>query len=290
MITTIEKAINDFSIYITQLGYSSTTYKMIPRCIKEFLQHQHITDITSITQAHIQTFYEYLHTRPNKHKAGALSESYIHHHLFAIKVFLNYLEETGEITDNPMSVMKFKKPQANTRKPLFQNEIQQLFESAINLKETTLLHLFYSCGLRRNEAERLNTSDIHFKQNILYVREGKGAKRRAIPLTARVSKELEFYFLNEKTNQKNVKDTDAFMLNKTGNRMRGDSYNHILKSIIERTGISKQTSLHHLRHSIATHLLENKLSIEYVRDFLGHSHLETTQLYAKVSQYQLNFL
>ena len=79
-------------------------------------------------------------------------------------------------------------------------------------------------------------------------------------------------------------NTDAFMLNNWGERMQGDTYNKTLKQIIARTTITKEKiSLHHLRHSIATHLLENGLSIEYVRDFLGHKHLESTQIYVKVN-------
>ena len=72
--------------------------------------------------------------------------------------------------------------------------------------------------------------------------------------------------------------------------MRGDSYNRALKEIIKRSEIEKEITLHHLRHSIATHLLENGLSIEFVRDFLGHSHLEATQIYAKVRAKQLKNL
>jgi integrase/recombinase XerD len=72
--------------------------------------------------------------------------------------------------------------------------------------------------------------------------------------------------------------------------MRGDSYNRALKEILKRAEIEKGITLHHLRHSIATHLLENGLSIEFVRDFLGHAHLESTQIYAKVKSYQLKNL
>jgi integrase/recombinase XerD len=101
---------------------------------------------------------------------------------------------------------------------------------------------------------------------------------------------LESYFLSERVKQKNAKDQEAFMLNKTGDRMRGDSYNKLLKTILQRTELNPEYTLHHLRHSIATHLLESGISIEFVRDFLGHSHLEATQIYAKVKQYQLKKL
>ena len=181
-----------------------------------------------------------------------------------------------------------------------QEEIGQLFEAAVTCKETAILHLFYSCGLRRTEAENLNSADIHFGKNLLYVREGQGAKRRAIPLNGKVRKELENYYNNarlpsgmERTtvNQEAcLPDRQAFILNRTNARMRGDSYNRALKKIIERTGINRETTLHHLRHSIATHLLENGLGIELVRDFLGHRHLEATQVYTKVRAGQLKDL
>jgi integrase/recombinase XerD len=213
-------------------------------------------------------------------------------------VFFNYLEETGQIKYNPISVMKFKRPKSNSREPLTQEEINKLFEAATTVREKTLLHLFYSCGLRRTEAVCLNIQDIHFKQQLLYVREGKGAKRRAIPMTGKVAAALENYYLNERTNIKahhslsrpNDGNQEAFILNRIGQRMSGNSYNKAVKEIIRKAGITKEITLHHLRHSIATHLLESGLNIEYVRDFLGHSHLEATQIYAKVQQYQLKKL
>ncbi|MBA2746944.1 MAG: tyrosine-type recombinase/integrase, partial [Flavisolibacter sp.] len=146
--------------------------------------------------------------------------------------------------------------------------------------------------LRRSEGEALNIIDVHFKQQLLYVREGKGAKRRVVPVTERVSKELEEYYLNERTGSttKKVKDEDAFLLNRIGNRMTGDQLNKLLKEILNKAGITKEVTLHHLRHSVATHLLQSGMSMEYVRDFLGHSFLETTQIYAKPNAEQLKLL
>ena len=77
------------------------------------------------------------------------------------------------------------------------------------------------------------------------------------------------------------------MTNRTHKRIRGSSYNSILKKLLERAGIQKEITLHCLRHSIATHLLESGLSVEYVRDFLGHKHLESTQIYTRVKNKQL---
>lgn len=275
-----------YKIHLAQLGYGKSSVNMLPACVLGFLQYANITEPKQITQEQIQSFYEYLQNRKHKRKNAALSESFINHHIYSLKVFFNWLEQTHQLKTNPISNLKFKQPKANTREPLSKEEIIQLFEATENSKEIALLHLFYSCGLRRTEAENLNTSDIHFTKNLLYVREGKGAKRRVIPINERVKKELENYYNNarEKINE------DAFMFNRNKKRMKGDQYNRILKIILQRTEINKEITLHHLRHSIATHLLENGLSIEFVRDFLGHSHLEATQIYAKVFKHQLKKL
>lgn len=279
----------NYKTYLTQLGYSKSSVQMLPACVLDFLQYANINEPKEISQEDIQSFYEYLQNRPHKRKPTALSETFIHHNIYSLKVFFNWLEQTHQLKYNPISNLKFKRPKVNTREPLSQEEITELFAATQNSKEIAILHLFYSCGLRRTEAENLNTSDIHFTQNLLYVREGKGAKRRVIPITEKVKKELEHYFITErKTNP--GKDLEAFMFNTKYARMKGDQYTKILKQLLKRAGIEKEITLHHLRHSIATHLLENGLTIEFVRDFLGHTHLEATQLYAKVVPGQLKKL
>ncbi len=278
--------LQNFTLYIQQIGYSKGSQYQIPRCVKEFIGQVACSNIKNINQQDILAFYEYLQTRPLKRGTGSLSESMINHFVFGLKTFFVWLEQTGQIVSNPMSTLKFKRPQSNPREPLSQKEIGQLFKSAINLQQTAILHLFYSCGLRRTEAVNLNIQDIHFSKNLLYVREGKGAKRRVIPITEKVKKELENYYKTQRSKINN----EAFILGKTNERMSGDSYNRVLKTILKMAGIEKQITLHHLRHSIATHLLENGLSVEFVRDFLGHSHLEATQIYTKVFKYQLEKL
>jgi len=284
--------IQSFKTYLYQVGYGEGTQKMLPALVTEFIQQQQITDISFIEQQKVKSFYEYLQTRPLKLRSGALSEMMISHYVYALKTFFSWAEVTEQIDYNPISGMKFKQPKQNIREPLITEEIQQLFEVTTTLKERALLHIFYSCGLRRSEGEALNINDIHFKNQLLYVREGKGAKRRVVPLTERVSKELEEYYLQERCSStaKKVKDTEAFLLNNTGARMKGDGCNRLLQQLTQKAGLSKEITLHHLRHSIATHLLQSGMTMEYVRDFLGHSHLESTQIYAKPKAEQLKLL
>lgn len=283
--TEIQNQIKDFRNYLTQLGYSKSSCSMLPVCVSDFLRHAGEPVLATITPDHIQHFYDWLEVRPHKKKSGGLSEQYIHHHVYALRVFFTWLERAGVIKYNPISALQFKAPESNPRQPLSREEIQSLFESTESLKERAVLHLFYSCGLRRSEGEALSIRDVHFKKQMLYVREGKGARRRAVPMPVRVSAELESYYLRERGRVTNVQAPEAFMLNRRGMRMSGYSYNQVLKTLLVRGGLSPWVSLHHLRHSIATHLLESGLELEKVRDFLGHSHLETTQIYTQVPQY-----
>jgi integrase/recombinase XerD len=284
--------IQSFKNYLYQVGYSDSTQKMLPALVKEFIQHQQITDISYIEQQKVKSFLEFLQTRPLKLRSGALSEMMISHYVYALKTFFSWCEVTEQIDYNPISGMKFKRPKQNVREPLSKAEITQLFAAATNLKQQTILHLFYSCGLRRSEGEMLNINDVHFKNQLLYVREGKGAKRRVIPITANVKAALENYYLQERTNSSSqkVKDTEAFLLNSRGTRMKGDQCNKLLLQIKEKAALSKEITLHHLRHSIATHLLQSGMNMEYVKTFLGHHFLETTQIYAKPAAEQLKLL
>jgi integrase/recombinase XerD len=285
----MESIVLAFKNYLWQAGYSEGTQNMLPALVTEFLTHQHIIDISYIEQQQVKSFYTYLPTRPLKVRSGALSEMMISHYVYALKTFFTWAEKTGQINYNPISGMKFKTPRQNIREPLHQQAIQELFTVCNTLKQQAVLHIFYSCGLRRSEGEALNTGDVHFKSQLLYVREGKGAKRRVIPITDKVTQDLQLYYEEERygAGANTISDGNAFILNSIGNRMSGDGYNKLLKVLLHKAGLSPEITLHHLRHSIATHLLLGGMGMEYVRDFLGHSYLESTQIYAKAEQLKL---
>ena len=134
----------------------------------------------------------------------------------------------------------------------------------------------------------MNVRDIDFRNHLLYVRSGKGAKRRVIPLPEKVSGELKLYYLHERPELASaVRPTEAFLLHSQGGRMSGNTLHGLFKRLLEQTGLEKERSLHTLRHSIATNLLANGLPLEQVRDFLGHAHLESTQRYTHIDAKQL---
>jgi integrase/recombinase XerD len=284
--------IESFTIYLQSLGFTHTS--TLIACTADFIAYHNITNIKQITPLHILSFYDYVQQRPKKINQGGLSDSFIYQHMYSLKVFFDYLQETLQIIINPISNLSFKRPPSNTRQPLPKLFIDQLFSSAISPRETALLHLFYSCGLRRTEAQLLDTADIHFSKGLLYVRKGKNSKRRTIPITKTVSRAFEDYLLQ----RKNPHRYPAFMFNIHHRRLQDEGFNWAFKKILKRTAFYKdlaklglqEPSIHHLRHSIATHLLENGLNIQYVKEFLGHVYLESTQIYAKVSSQQLKQL
>jgi integrase/recombinase XerD len=284
--------IQSFAAWLYQVGYSEGTQNMLPTLVREFLEQQQITDISDIGQAQVKSFYGWLQIRPLKKRSGALSEMMIHHYVYALRTFFSWLEVTEQTDYNPISGLTFKRPTQNGREPLSRAEVSRLFEAASSGKETALLHLFYSCGLRRSEGAALNIPDVRCKDHLLYVRAGKGAKRRVVPMTGRVAKELEAYWLQERCgyDARKAADEEAFMLNRVGCRMSGSGYNELFKELAGKAGLAGEITLHHLRHSIATHLLQSGMSLEYVRDFLGHSYLESTQIYARPDATQLKLL
>jgi integrase/recombinase XerD len=279
--------VKNFADHLQRLGYSKGSQSMLPKCVQEFLykqEEQQLYDLTEITSAEILDHHEYLQQRPNMKRHGGLSEMMVNHHVYALKLFFNWLQELRTIEENPMSALHFEKPTSKAHEVLTREEITNLYGACATLKERAILHVYYGCGLRRDEGSKLNVSDIQFKNRMLYVREGKGGKNRAVPMTEKISEELKTYFHQERRTKPNEL---SFLINQFGTRLHGQDANIVLKKLCTAARLNKTISLHSLRHSIATHLLEGGLSVEYVREFLGHANLETTQRYTHIKNLAL---
>lgn len=264
------------------LGYSQSIVNNYPKYVKSFLTQSKETP-ENISEQHIKNYYNYLQNRPNQRRQGKLSESYIHSQQLAIKGYFEYLERIEHITQNPFT-LKLKSPKQEQRTVFTQEEIKTLYQSAQTLEETIILHLCYGCGLRRSEVINLNTKDIDLEKKLLYVRKGKNKKRRVMPLTETIIKDIKKYEVISMKYREGEKE-DSFLTNKKGERMSGSTIYSTFKTHLKRikTLNPQNYTLHSLRHSIATHLLENDMSVEMVRDFLGHSQLSTTQIYTRIN-------
>jgi len=293
-----QKQSEDFKQYLLQLGHSLHGAKVKYYRLREFfslMESKGIQNINHIQTSHINEFYYYIQSRPSKSKSGgALTQKTVYDNMRAVQMFFSMLHIKGQIKINPASVLKYPFPEAKEeRTVLSQEEIKQLFENCINPHEKAVLSLAYGCGLRVSEMSQCNMEDVRLNESILIVPQGKGNKRRTVPMSAGVAKELSDYFFNERIHY-NTTTEKAFMINSRGRRMQKYTFNKVLQQIIKRTKNrtihEKHISIHNLRHSIATHLIEQGVALEQVRQFLGHSQLESTEIYTRVSQKQLENL
>jgi integrase/recombinase XerD len=276
----IEPTIYNFRKELQNLGYSKPAVDNYPRYAQNLLDHSK-ENPKNITNKHIKKYHEHLKTRPNKRRKGVIGQSYVYSQMLAIKLYFEYLERTKAIKRNPYT-LRIRQADKKQRAVFTQGQIRELYRSCESLQETVIIHLCYGCGLRRTEAENLNIKDIDLEQKLLFVRKGKGKKRRAVPLTQTIANDLKaYYFETFKTRKKGE---GSFLVNSYGNGMLGNNIYGVFKRMLSRNETLHQKGfcLHSLRHSIATHLLENEMPVEMVRDFLGHEQLGTTQIYTHI--------
>lgn len=282
-----------FMKYLQAVGYSKASWKTFATGIKEFLcwiEKKKVT-INRVEESDIESFYEYLQHRPSA-TGGALSESRIALHMYTLKLFFQHLQDVEQMESNPMGNLDYTRDYKRTRENLLSlDDIQKLYEACETAKQRAILGIIYGCGLRRQEAEKLNAKDIHFKSGMLYVREGKGGRKRTIPLSKKVLNDFKDYYFQERPGELNYKrEIESFMVNNHGTRMRGDTYSGEIKKLISKARLDKHLpagkagiTLHHFRHAIATHLIESGMKTEHVKDFLGHMSIETTQTYTHIT-------
>ena len=187
----MDDTINDFRRELLNLGYSKNVVVNYPKYAQNILDY--IKEIPQkITDQHIKKYYQYLKEKPKRNGIGTISESHIYSQLLAIKLYFEYLERAKTIKRNPYT-LRIKQAAKNERIIFTQEEIQILYKTCQNSVEKTILHLCYGCGLRRNEVELLDLKDVNFEQKLLFIRKGKGKKRRVIPLTEAIVKDLKEY-------------------------------------------------------------------------------------------------
>lgn len=263
---------------IERLGYGRSSQQQSRAAVGEFISW---LGVRRITAARLSEYYAYLSQRPHRYGGGGLSSKTIDGYLIWIRRYCSYLVEEGLLSQHPMSHLHLPKPESAPREILSTHEITQLYAQASQDQQSALLRamlgVFYGCGLRRSEGEQLALRDVQLRTHLLYVRKGKGGVRRVVPMSGQVREDLLAYAESiPRSNQ------HSFFINQRGRRMRGPSFDRLLRGLVSKAQINKRISLHCLRHSIATHLLAEGMSLESVRDFLGHKHLETTQLYTRV--------
>lgn len=189
--------------------------------------------------------------------------------LFAIKFFFeNVLKQK----------IKIPNPKKNHTLPeiLTIKEVKKLIESTSNIKHKIIIKLLYGCGLRVSEIVNLKKNDLDLKEGLIHIRLAKGKKDRFVKIPSSMEEQLESYI-------KNLEEEILFPSNR-GGKLTKDTIQKIVQNSAKKAGIKKRVYPHLLRHSFATHLLEQGTDLRIIQKLLGHSDLKTTQIYTQISQ------
>lgn len=289
--------VNEYREWLQTLGFSESTVYHYPRFVAYFLQYveqQGIFHIKGLQAQHVQRYFNYLEQRPHKRIRGqTLSSSYLNSNFIAIDKFLEFLHQMGlSLAPTP-----FKYCVEHQRKrPLLilsTHEVKALYEAvpftfsvltfakreARQMALKLVLDLCYGCGLRRTEVLNLKIKDVLFDRKIVYVKQGKNYKDRYVPLNDTLLRSIEDFTYNYRRDFTTGRTEYLYPFGKTA---LANALYLVLEQCSNLTLKAKKPSLHTLRHSIATHLLQNGMDIENIALFLGHSSLESTQIYTHI--------
>jgi len=204
------------------------------------------------------------------YKQKKYKQKSVYNLILALKSFLRFLEK-----DELAKTLKLPKIPKTLPKALSKEEIKKLLNNCKNEKEKLILLLLYSTGLRVSELANLKLEDVDLKEKFLIVRGGKGKKDRIVPLNDKIVELINSYLSSRK------KNSEYLISNKFGNKISTVYLEKVIREIGKRIGI--KVTCHMLRHSFATHMLENGADIRVIQEILGHERLSTTQIYTKIT-------
>jgi len=196
------------------------------------------------------------------------------------------------INENPIEDIKSPKREKTLPVSLSYVQIQNLFEQPdtsnyLGFRDRAIMELFYSSGLRLSELIALSRKDFNFKSLTLNIY-GKGKKQRIVPITEMAAKWIQEYLNHPERHQdmkdhRSEKDKQAIFLNKWGNLITSRSIDRKFQQYLKESGLSERVTPHTIRHTIATHWLENGMDLKTIQMLLGHTSLATTTIYTHVS-------
>lgn len=261
------KNIEKFKLWLQSKRYSENTIATYSDALKSFLKFYATKPISEITNDDVILYNNEYILKKN------LSASYQNQVVNAIKLFFRTIQN---VTIDVDLIHRPKRPKMLPN-VLSKEEIKKILSAPSNIKHKAMLSLIYSCGLRRSELLNLKLQDIDSNRNLIIIRQSKGRKDRIAPLSIKILELLREYFIAYKPKNWLFEGQDK------NSKYDERSLANVLKQAVEKTKINKPISLHWLRHSYATHLLENGTDLRYIQEILGHSRSSTTEIYTHVS-------
>ncbi|WP_452227129.1 tyrosine-type recombinase/integrase [Lacinutrix cladophorae] len=264
------KPIKEFVQWMHIKRYSFNTIQTYESMLIIFFKYHNSKKIENITNKDLIDFND------NYILANNYSYTYQNQLVNAVKLFY---QQTHHVH---LDLEALDRPKKSKRLPevLSLDEVKDILYNATNLKHKTLLCLLYSCGLRIGEALSLRLSSLDLERRLLHVKAAKGRKDRYVPLSITMITLLRRYY-------NSYKPKGFLFEGQRGGEYSATSSRQVLRRILNKTAIKKHVTLHTLRHSYATHLLENGTDIRYIQVLLGHNSPKTTMIYTHVSTINL---
>jgi integrase/recombinase XerD len=260
-------SIETFKRYLLSKRYSPNTINTYSDALKSFLTFCNTKAIKDISNEDVICYNNDYILKNN------FSSSYQNQIVNSIKLFFKIVK------DSQIEIDKIHRPKREKVLPnvLSKEEVKLIINSPTNLKHKTMLSLIYSCGLRCGELLALQPYHIDSKRNIVLLKNSKGKKDRIVPLSPKILALLREYY---KVYQPK---TYLFEGQEARTPYSHKSLQSVLKQALNKAGIKKPATLHWLRHSYATHLLESGTDLRYIQELLGHNSSKTTEIYTHIS-------
>jgi len=251
-------------------NYSLRTIESYLSCLNDYFNFlKFLKNAVAIASA--EKVRQFLFIKQSKGQSGQTLNVYLN----ALKFFYKEILKSGEKID-----LKFSKTSKKLPEILSRTEIEKLLAAIKNQKHKLLVALSYGAGLRVSEVINLKVKDLDLNELTIHLRQTKGKKDRLTIFPEKLKKEL-----SEITFGKN--GNDYVFESERGGKLTERTAQKVFYNALKKSGIKKPASFHSLRHSFATHLLENGVDVRYVQELLGHANIRTTQIYTKVTNPQL---
>ena len=271
------------------LGYAELAIPAILQGVQQFmiwLSEKEIGSLDQLQALHANEYMAQQQQRLGQRTGRPLTTSFMNKQIQALQLLSRYLRETGKYATG----FDLKRVEENRTLPTYltKQEIQQLYEvtadSVLGMRDRAMLAVYYGCGLRLNEGVHLELRDVIRDKQILHVRKGKRYKERLVPMNQKTMQMITLYIDVGRPQLLQQYQTERLFIDANkGRSMQRQSLYIRVKALVKQAKIKKKVGTHTLRHSIATHLLQSGMKLEQIQQFLGHSNLDSTQIYTHLS-------
>mgnify|MGYP004469506429 FL=1 len=274
--------------YLEYLKYerklSDNTYQSYKNNLKQFKKYLIDNDIVNSSKdVSTEMLKEYLYQLNLSNKSKS-------HYLTVLKSYYSFLTKEGVIKNNPTNAIKMPKIEKKLPNYLTIEEVDKLLdirlEKPTDYRNKAMLELLYATGMRISELTNLKLSQVDFDDDIVRVL-GKGKKERTIPLNDTAIFALKEYINDYRPFLLKLNTSEYIFINNFGNKISRQGFFKILKKLCVKAEINKEVSPHTLRHSFATHLLNNGADLRIIQELLGHENLVTTEIYAHLQNQKI---